>query len=267
MSQIAYIQIEDDHPFKCIVPEGLAVHVGDLCVVKIGNINDVGRVVDLSDDGQGESCKNAEVPGVVRCATLQDQAKADETALRSKMALSTCTECAAKHKLNIRLIKVRYSYDRKMLMVVFSSEERVDYRELIKDLSAELHTRIEMKQIGVRDEAGMVGGMGSCGRALCCCTWLKSFESINVKMAKAQRLSLNPVAISGMCGRLKCCLRYEYDQYKDADRDMPRDGERVKCAEGEGCVCGKNILAGKVKLRLEDNKIIEYDVEELRKFR
>ena len=266
MPSCVFVQIDEDPAFKCAVPDGLAVHMGDLCIVEMGQIHDIARVIELDDNDSGEGgC--GDMPRVLRCATLQDQAKADETALRSKMALHSSEELIAKHKLDIRLIKVRFSYDRKVLLIIFAAEDRVDYRELIKDLSADLKAKIEMRQIGVRDEAGMIGGMGPCGRVMCCCSWLKKFESINVKMAKTQRLSLNPVAISGMCGRLKCCLRYEQDQYLEAESHLPRDGERVKCAEGEGCVCGKNVLAGRVKVRLKDNKISEFDVEDLEKIR
>lgn len=258
MSLVSFVQIEEEHPFKCLVPEGLAVHVGDQCIVEMGNVLEIGRITDL-EEREGFGHDGADVPRVVRCATLQDQAKADETALLSRMARDTCEEMAKKHELEMRLIQVKYSFDRKQLTVVFSAEDRLDYRALVRELAEELHTRIEMKHIGVRDEAGIIGGMGPCGRELCCASWLKKFESINVRMAKAQRLSLNPVAISGMCGRLKCCLRYEFDQYMEADRGMPRDGDVVEGPEGEGVVCGKDILAGKVKVRLEDSRVFEYD--------
>ncbi|OVE75408.1 hypothetical protein BVX97_04895 [bacterium E08(2017)] len=267
MALFAYIQIEEDHPFKCLVPDGLAVHVGDLCIIELDHSTDIGKVMELEEVEGAKQDGKDKAPVVVRCATLQDQAKADETALRSKMAMSTCTKLVEKYDLDMRLIKVRYTYDMKVLHIVFAAEERIDYRELIKELSGELHARIEMKQIGVRDEAGMIGGMGPCGRTMCCCSWLQKFESINVKMAKCQHLSLNPVAISGMCGRLKCCLRYEQDQYLEADSRLPRDGELVRSPDGDGHVCGKDILRGRVKIRMEDSRVLEYAVEELTKIR
>jgi cell fate regulator YaaT (PSP1 superfamily) len=135
---------------------------------------------------------------------------------------------------------------------------------MIKDLSVEFHTRVEMRQIGVRDQAGMVGGLAACGRCLCCCTWLGDFESINVKMAKAQRISLNPVAISGMCGRLKCCLRYEYECYCDLSRDLPYDGSLVETASGRGVVTDVHILTRRVRVRMEDGRMVELPAEELR---
>ena len=119
-----------------------------------------------------------------------------------------------------------------------------------------------MKQIGVRDEAGIIGGMGICGRKLCCCTWLRDFESVNVKMAKAQRLSLNPAAISGSCGRLKCCLRYEYEQYKEYGRGMPRQGATVDCPEGRGCVVGRDLLTQRLRVCLENQRVITCEADE-----
>jgi cell fate regulator YaaT (PSP1 superfamily) len=120
-----------------------------------------------------------------------------------------------------------------------------------------------MRQIGVRDEAGIIGGVASCGRALCCCTWLHAFAPINVRMAKTQRMSLNPVTISGMCGRLKCCLRYEYDCYREMGRDLPFDGSVVECPGGRGCVVDRNILARRLRVRLEDNRVQEYAAEQV----
>lgn len=267
MSRTANVQIDDEQPVLCEVPEGLAVHHGDMCVFEVNGVLDVGRVVDLSEGGVVPVAASQKPTRVIRCATLQDQAKADETALKSRMAMNACIDRAQKHKLDMRIIKTRYSFDRKVLMIVFASEERIDFREMVKELASEMHARIDMKQIGVRDETGMIGGIGPCGRNLCCCSWLHEFESINVKMAKTQRLSLNPAAISGMCGRLKCCLKYEYDQYLEADRKLPRDGEAVMTPEGRGCVCSKDILAARVKVRMDDHRILNYDVKDLEKDR
>jgi cell fate regulator YaaT (PSP1 superfamily) len=261
---IAYIEVDQSPPRRCLVPDGLAIHKGESCIVKSDRIQEFGKVINLEEEEvPTEEEKKAVLPEVVRCATLQDKAKADETTLMGKMAMDTCKSRAEKYGLKMRLIKVRYSFDRSVLTVMFSAEERLDFREMVKELAGELSTRVEMRQLGVRDEAGLTGGIGPCGRDMCCCTWLHKFESINVRMAKAQRLSLNPQAISGMCGRLKCCLRYEFDQYKEADKHLPRDGACVKCPGGEGRVCGKNILAERVKVRLEDERIVEYSVDEL----
>jgi cell fate regulator YaaT (PSP1 superfamily) len=181
------------------------------------------------------------------------------------MAVDTVAAGVEKHKLEMRLIRVRYSFDRALLRVTFSAEGRVDFRELIKDLAAELQTRIDMRQIGVRDEAGILGGVASCGRRLCCCTWLRNFEPVNVKMAKIQRLSLNPGAISGMCGRLKCCLRYENDLYKELSRHVPPEGCTVQCPDGNGRVVGCDVLRQQVQVRLEDERTVTCGVDEVKR--
>jgi cell fate regulator YaaT (PSP1 superfamily) len=201
---------------------------------------------------------------VQRRATLQDQARADENALMSKMAAKTCAQIIAKQELAMRLTRVRYTFDRAILKVLFSAEDRLDIRELVKELGRELHARVAMKQIGVRDEAGMIGGMGSCGRALCCCSWLHHFDSINVKMAKTQGLSLNPAAIGGCCGRLKCCLSYEFQQYRELGRELPELGAPVQCPDGRGTLVEKNILSQRVRLRLGGGRVQEYGVADIK---
>jgi cell fate regulator YaaT (PSP1 superfamily) len=263
MARIANVQIDEGLQWKCFSPSDLAIHVGDQCVVKDDSLMEFGRVIDL-EDMKDECVGTDKLPKVLRCATLQDQAKADENALMSKMAMETCSTKAGKHNLQMHLARVRYSFDRHVLQVLFHADDRIDFREIVKDLASELHARIEMKQIGVRDEAGIIGGVALCGRKLCCCSWLNNFESINVKMAKTQKLSLNPAAISGMCGRLKCCLRYEFDQYKELSAQIPREGSKVECADGIGCVIDKDILGQRVKVRLEDERILHYDLADVR---
>ncbi len=262
MYRIATVEVNVGEEVRCVSPDGLAIHMNDRCVFDTGQVLEIGRIVAVSEGRDGEP--DGGMPKVVRCATLQDQAKARENDLMSKMAMDTCQAKADRLELSMRLVRVRYSFDRKLLTVLFSAEERVDFRELIKQLAAELHARIEMRQIGVRDEAALIGGLGPCGRVQCCCSWLQKFESINVKMAKNQRLSLNPGAISGMCGRLKCCLRYENEQYRDASRGMPRDGALVEGPDGKGCVIDQNTMGRTVRVRLEDDRILDYDVDDIR---
>jgi len=268
MYRIVTVELELGEHIQCCSPPDLAIHDGDQCIIENDRIQDFGRIIavkECHDSDQGNR-----LPTVIRCATLQDQSKAKEVALMSKMAMDTCVAKAEKFELDMRLVRVRYSFDRKILMVTFSAEERVDFRAMVKELASEFHARIEMKQIGVRDEAAMVGGIGPCGRVQCCTLWLKHFESINVKMAKAQRLSLNPGAISGMCGRLKCCLKYEHEQYKACGRRMPRDGATVETPEGRGRIIDQNVMLQKVVVRLENERITEYDsanVRVIREFR
>jgi len=256
MDRMVYIEVDAGSHVKCVSAAELSLHEGDQCVIEADKLLDFGHVVRV-DEGGTVLQRDAGVPKVLRRATLQDQAKANENVLMNKMAMKTCIARAEKYNLAMRLLRVRYSFDRSVLMVLFTADDRVDFREMVKDLAGELHVRVEMKQIGVRDEAGIIGGIGPCGRNLCCCTWLSHFESINVKMAKTQRLSLNPTAMSGMCGRLKCCLRYEYDCYRDINKRLPYDGDFVRCPEGTGVVIDKNILEQKIKVRLDDHRIVE----------
>jgi cell fate regulator YaaT (PSP1 superfamily) len=246
-----------------VAPE-LAIHDGDQCVIQVDRVLEFGRVQRLEDE-EATSLPGKGHASVVRCATLQDQAKARENLVMNKMAKETVAARVAKLGLKIKLIRVRYSFDRASLLILFVAEEHPDYRDLIRELSSELNTRIDIRQIGVRDEAALLGGAGPCGRALCCCTWLRQFESINVRMAKTQGISLNPSAISGMCGRLKCCLGYEYEQYRTMDRQVPREGCTVECASGKGRVCARDILRQRVKVVLSDERVVDCEVADLRR--
>ena len=261
MYRIATVEVNVGEQIQCVSPDGLAIHVGDRCVLDTGQVLEIGTIVEVADGTQPQP--DPELPKVVRCATLQDQAKARENDLMSNMAMDSCEAKAAELKLSMRLVRVRFSFDRKLLTVLFSAEDRVDFRELIKMLSEEQHARIGMRQIGVRDEAAMIGGLGPCGRVQCCTSWLRKFESINVKMAKNQRVPLNPTTISGMCGRLKCCLRYENEQYREAARGIPREGSIVETTDGKGCVIDHNTMGRTVRVRLEDDRIEDYDVEDV----
>jgi cell fate regulator YaaT (PSP1 superfamily) len=155
-----------------------------------------------------------------------------------------------KHNLQMKLIDVEYTFDNSKIIFYFTADGRVDFRELVKDLAGVFKMRIELRQIGVRDEAKMVGGIGTCGKGLCCHTWLPEFEPVSIKMAKVQNLSLNPTKISGICGRLMCCLKYENDIYYELRRGMPEVGERIKTEDGIGVVMESNILENKIKVRL-----------------
>ena len=259
--KIALVQLDIGRPLWCFSPSDLAIHVEDLCIIEVDHVLEYGPILSLDIAPPGEDTST--LPKLVRRVTLQDQAREKEAELMSKMAVEKCTAAAVKHKLEIRMVRVRYSFDRQVLTILFSSESRVDFRGMVKDLSTDLRVRVRMQQIGVRDEAGIIGGMGPCGRMMCCAQWLESFESINIRMAKTQRISMNPNAISGMCGRLKCCLRYECDQYQEMDRQLPRDGAKVCCEHGKGCVVDKDILSQRLRLRLEDNRIVDVSAKDV----
>ncbi|MBM4142233.1 MAG: stage 0 sporulation protein [Lentisphaerae bacterium] len=261
MDRTAYVEVEGGPRMRCRIPEGLAIHEGDQCVLEADRVLEMGRLADIEETAVPA---DPALPRIVRRATLQDQARAHESAVRSKMAAETVADRAAKYSLKIDLVRVRFSFDGGVLMVLYTSDERPDFREMVKELSGDLRARVEMHQIGVRDQAGIVGGMGPCGRALCCCSWLRNFASVNLRMAKVQHVSLNPLSIGGLCGRLKCCLRYEYDCYREMARQLPRDGAAVECPAGCGRVLDLNVLAQKVRIRLEDQRTVQYGASEVR---
>lgn len=178
-------------------------------------------------------------------------------------AKAYCMERIAAHTLAMNLVDVEYFYDRSKIIFFFTAEGRVDFRELLKDLVRRLRTRVELRQIGIRNQAKMVGGLGSCGRPLCCSSFLKNFHAVSIKMAKEQNLSLNPNKISGACGRLMCCLQYEYDTYRELKKDMPKVGKKIEVPEGRGKVVRQNVIHRTVTIQLEDGREIEKNVESL----
>ncbi len=190
---------------------------------------------------------------VIRIATPADIAHNAENRIKEKEALPVCQKKIAEHKLDMKLIDVQYAFDNSKLLFYFSSEGRVDFRELVKDLASVFRTRIELRQIGIRDEAKMLGGFGSCGRPLCCSTFLPDFAQVSIKMAKEQGLSLNSAKISGMCGRLMCCLRFESEVYSEEIKRTPAVDSTVKTEDGIGTVISTNPLAGTVRVVLKDS--------------
>lgn len=224
----------------------------DWCVIRKDFFLDYGQVFQKIGN-MPESHKKSDYPKVERKATVRDQGKANENKMRAKSAFRTAQKQVDQLKLPMKLLNSHYSYDGKLVTIQFTAEGRVDFRELVKKLSQALSTRIELRQIGVRDEAAIYGGIGVCGQQLCCNRFLKEFASINVRMAKSQDLSLNPSSISGTCGRLKCCLKYEYDGYLELDKDMPRRGDVCECEEGRGKIIDRNLLTQEVVVLLDDS--------------
>ncbi len=186
---------------------------------------------------------------VLRIATEEDEAQHHLNSEKEKEAFQVCIEKVEQHQLEMKLIDVEYTFDNNKVIFYFTADGRVDFRELVKDLAAIFKTRIELRQIGVRDEAKMIGGMGPCGRSLCCATWLGDFEPVSIKMAKEQGLSLNPSKISGICGRLMCCLKYEHEMYQGLRENLPEIGEKVETPDGVGIVIENNVLLECVKVR------------------
>lgn len=196
---------------------------------------------------------------VIRIADENDILKHKENKAKEIKALDICLSKIEEHKLNMKLIDVEYTFDNNKVIFYFTADGRIDFRELVKDLATIFKTRIELRQIGVRDEAKMVGGLGPCGRPLCCSTFLGDFASVSIKMAKEQNLSLNPTKISGICGRLMCCLNYEQSTYEEIRKRLPKVGSVVKTEYGNGLVIGNSIVKEivKVKLKKGDEEVVE----------
>jgi len=201
---------------------------------------------------------------VIRLADQQDMEQGRRNLIREREAKKVCLAKIREHKLSMKLIGVESFLDGSKIIFYFVSEGRVDFRALVKDLAGAFKTRIEMRQVGVRNEAKMIGGLGTCGREFCCCAFLKEFEPVSVKMAKEQNLALNPQKISGACGRLMCCLAYEADTYSELRKDLPKVGKRVITPQGPGKVMQQSIISQKLKVILDDGKEVEVGFDEIR---
>lgn len=241
----------------------LDLEAGDYVVVETSQGREVGQVVwrprEVPEDEVGTALKP-----VVRRATALDLVERDRFQHQQEEALAICRAKAKEHGLPMKVVSAEYSYDGSRLVVSFVSETRVDFRELVRDLAKTLGTRVEMKQIGVRDEAKVLNGVGKCGRQLCCSSWLREFNSVSIKMAKQQNLPLNPPEISGVCGRLLCCLAYEMDTYEEARARLPKVGATVQTPHGLGRVKMVHPLREVVTVRLdEDEAMRDYPADQV----
>ena len=201
---------------------------------------------------------------ILRKVTPRDKQQIRLNKKEAEKAFEKCVQKITEHKLDMKLVDVEYSFDKSKLIFYFTAEGRIDFRELVKDLASIFKTRIELRQIGVRDEAKMLGGIGCCGRKLCCTTFLKDFEAINIKMAKEQRLPLNPGKISGLCGRLLCCLKYENAVYRELSENLPKEGVIVSTKVGEGKVVDINILKQMVFVTFQDKRQIWFHLSDVK---
>lgn len=248
-------------------PADFQVKVGDHVIVETARGIEYGSVVqgirEVADDKVIMPLKS-----VIRIATEEDDKKAIENNEKEKKAFKICKEKIAKHGLEMKLIETEYTFDNNKVLFYFTADGRIDFRELVKDLASVFKTRIELRQVGVRDETKMLGGIGICGRPLCCNTYLSEFIPVSIKMAKEQSLSLNPTKISGICGRLMCCLKNEQEAYEKLNSNLPDIGEKVKTFDGfKGEVVSVNVLRQKVKIVVEvddEREIKEYAIDELK---
>ena len=227
--------------------------IGDKVIVETARGIECGEVAmgnkEVAEEEIPQPLKN-----VIRVATQEDLAHVAENAAREKSAFAICSKKIEAHKLEMKLVDVEYTFGNSKILFYFTADGRVDFRELVKDLASVFRTRIELRQIGVRDEAKMLGGLGVCGRPLCCSTFLGGFQPVSIKMAKEQGLSLNPVKISGTCGRLMCCLKYEQEAYQDLLRSTPTVNSLVMTPEGRGVVTDVNLLTGILHIKLENEQ-------------
>ncbi len=261
MQLLFKVRAADAIPIECVGDDAAGLKKNDWCIVAYPRYEDCGRVVSM---GPVPAAIPAEtLPAVRRQATLVDQAKAHENNVRSKSFHRIAQEKVKEHKLPMRLVSTHIVFDRSLAIFVFTAPGRVDFRGLLRDLTRAIACRVELRQIGPRDQAGLVGGLGACGRVLCCSSFLTNFVSINVKMAKAQGLSLNPSNIIGACGRLKCCLSYEYESYQELVRGLPRSGARCRCEGCDGHVVEGNPLTQTLRVCLDDNRLVTVPVAEV----
>ncbi len=251
MTKVVGVRFSDTGKMYYFDPKGFDIKNGQEIIVETANGLEFGKAstgVKLVEDDEVVS----PLKPVIRIATDEDRKKVEENKRKEKEAFEICNKKIQKHNLEMNLTNAEYSFDCSKVIFYFTADGRIDFRELVKDLASTLHTRIELRQIGVRDESKMLGGLGICGRPFCCSTFLDGFHSVTIKMAKDQGLSLAPGKISGTCGRLMCCLKYEQNSYEYLHKITPKVGTVVDCRHGRGTVVDSAILTGKLKIQLDN---------------
>ena len=262
MENVWTVKLENGASFEVRAAEELELKRGVLVVFRRDFYEDIGTLgVQLSAPSM--TSRIEDLPQVLRIAGEPELAEADENRRKAKSDMAIVREWIEKLFLEMNPVNAHYTLDRKLLTVQFCADGRVDFRELVKELSRALSVRIELRQIGVRDETGIYGGIAVCGQVLCCSRFLREFNSINVKMAKDQDLSLTPSTISGVCGRLKCCLKYEHEGYLELEKGMPRKGEFCETPSGKGRITDRNLLTSKVSVTMENGNIQVFHVSEI----
>ncbi len=259
MGQLVQIKLGEYRPVVWVDPNEVAVKRHEMVILEVDRNLEFGKVISDPDKvctGKTE----AAIGKVVRLASDGDLRQVVNNEIKSVDALKTCNMKISENKIDMQLVQAEYSFDATKVIIFFTAEGRVDFRNLVKDLAKILRVRIELKQIGVRDKAKIVGGYGVCGRELCCSSYMKDFHPLSIKMAKDQGLPLNPQKISGVCGRVKCCMAYEYQVYREFARSLPKIGAKVKTPEGEqGRVIAMDILKHYVTVDIGDGKIVKVD--------
>ena len=250
MAEIISVRFRSEGKQYYFDPQGMVCRPGDGLIVETASGLEYAQCV-RGNFTLAEAELAAPLRPVVRAATEEDLAVVEKNREKEVYAFRVCQEKILEHKLDMKLVSVECSFEGTKILFFFTSDGRVDFRGLVKSLAAVFHTRIELRQIGIRDEAKMLGGLGICGRPFCCNSFLREFQPVSIKMAKTQNLSLNPTKISGTCGRLMCCLKYEQDAYEDLLRITPKVGAIVQTGEGRGKVTEVNLLTGELKVHLD----------------
>ena len=253
------IKLNDNGKVYYFNANGFNLNEGDNVIVETEKGLQFGNVVTTSVEGTNN---NLEYKDVIRIANKNDYKKHMNNMRDADRALVKCNDLIMEYGLDMRIIDASYTFDREQLIFRFVSDNRVDFRQLAKDLGSIFKTRIELRQVGIRDKAKEIGGFGPCGRKLCCNNFLTEFDSVSINMAKNQNLSLNPTKINGVCGRLLCCLKYENDNYTEYKKDLPDVGHRVKTEKGEGKVISVDVFKKSYKVLLPENEVLTVEVKD-----
>ena len=256
MEKMILVRLRDSGQTYFYKSVDLDVKEGTYVIVEHDRGLDYGQIISPKDAILGTESKEP-LKKILRMATQADLKQIEENRLKAKEAFTSCIKKIDEHKLEMKLVRAEYSFDRTKIVFYFTAPDRIDFRNLVKDLAKIFKARIELRQIGVRDEAKLIGGFGPCGRELCCARFLKDFEPVTIKMAKEEGLHLNPPKISGLCGRLMCCLYFEYEVYKALSKGLPREGERIHIPEGKGKVLSVNVFKRTATIELEDGRQIQ----------
>ena len=265
MVEVVGIRFKTAGKIYYFAPGDIEFEKGEFAIVETVRGVEIGEVM-LKNSVVPEENVVSPLKPILRKATEEDLKKAEDIKRKEKKAFSICLEKIKQHKLDMHLVDVEYTFDENKVLFYFTADGRVDFRELVKSLASVFKTRIELRQIGVRDEAKMLGGIGVCGRPICCNSFLGEFQPVSIKMAKEQNLSLNPVKISGNCGRLMCCLKYEQSTYEEMLKFVPRVDAVVRTPDGKGTVVDNNVLSGLVKVKIdgEDGSVVNvYDARDV----
>jgi len=260
MPEVIYIRRREFGRVQAYDPSGFEPSPGEVWIVESERGVDYGSVVNRLPEPVSEGNYR-----LIRKASPEDLAVIAANRVSARDTFRVCQEKISAQNLEMKLVAVEYSFDRSRLLFYFTSEGRIDFRELVRDLAGIFRTRIEMRQIGVRDEARMMGGIGPCGREICCAGFLHEFDPINIRMAKSQRLSLDPEKISGICGRLFCCLKYEDAFYQSCRKLFPKEGTVVETEQGEGKVVDWNCVRSSVTVALDDGRKLTFPVEKVKR--